>query len=263
MPRIRTIKPEFCTSDQVVECSTTARLLFVCMWMFCDDAGRHPDNPKRLKMEVFPGDPFTDAQVRSLISELVKARLLVRYKHDGQCFLQVTGWSKHQKIDRPSYKYPPLRVDGTPACIEEFDEHSSNGSGTFDDRSPPEGNGRESKGMEGNGRDVCGVAERAATPPTTEFSFIVANGSQWFLPESKHQEYRGSFPILELDVEYRKAAQWLRDNPKRRKTARGMPAFLGSWLTRAQDRGGARIEKTESRVFTDYDNYSATGGQYE
>ena len=43
MARIRTIKPEFWTSEQVVDCSPTARLLFIGLWNFCDDGGVHPD----------------------------------------------------------------------------------------------------------------------------------------------------------------------------------------------------------------------------
>jgi hypothetical protein len=42
MARHRVVKPEFFTNEQVVECSTNARLLFVGMWCFCDDGGVHP-----------------------------------------------------------------------------------------------------------------------------------------------------------------------------------------------------------------------------
>jgi hypothetical protein len=70
----------------------------------------------------------------------------------------------------------------------------------------------------------------------TEFGFVVCNGSEWFLSKSKFEEYRQTFPELDLPSEFRKAAQWTRDNPKRRKTAKGMPAFLGNWLSREQNR---------------------------
>jgi hypothetical protein len=105
MARNRMVKPEFCTSEQVVECSTSARLLFVLMWMFCDDAGIHPDSAKRLKMEVFPADDFTTEQVEAWVGELVATGLLERYTVEGQGFLRVTGWH-HQKIDRPNFRYP-------------------------------------------------------------------------------------------------------------------------------------------------------------
>jgi hypothetical protein len=131
MARIRTIKPDFFTSEQVAECSPNARLLFVGMWCFCDDHGVHPASPARLKMEVFPGDAFTKADVAGMVDELVEHGLLAEYEVNGELFWIVTGW-KHQKIDKPSHKYPLPLAD-----------NSANGSRTLGYRPPAEGKGRE------------------------------------------------------------------------------------------------------------------------
>lgn len=242
MPRIRTIKPEFCTSEQVADCSTNARLLFVLMWCFCDDAGRHPANSKRLKMECFPGDTFATTDIDTMVDELIRAKLLFEYKHDGVAFWQVTGWKKHQRIDKASYKYGPLNEKGQPIEVDNsaiirraFDEGSKNAH----PRKGMEGNGEEGNGEEGS--HSCGVVERSpkVPPVPSEFSFVLCDGCDWFLSLNKFDEYRKTFPELDLGREFRKSAQWLRDNPKKRKTAKGMHAFLGSWLDRAQNRGGA------------------------
>lgn len=248
MPRIRTIKPEFCTSEQVAECSTNARLLFVLMWCFCDDAGRHPANTKRLKMECFPGDTFSNQQMESMIKELISVNLLVEYTHDNARFWQVTGWNKHQRIDKPSFKYGPLSESGIPLQVG----NSTNVLGMFDERSPPEGNGKEGSGEESKGEEGidCGVGEKSPPPPpaNSDFSFQTCDGLEWFLSLAKLTEYRKTFPELDLGREFRKASQWLRDNPKKRKTAKGMPAFLGSWLSRAQNSGAAAIVEKQKRV---------------
>ena len=238
MARIRTIKPEFCTSEQVAECSPNARLLFVCMWMFCDDAGRHPANCKRLKMEVFPGDPFTDKQIKEFVAELIRVGLLSEYTHENTMFWQVTGWKKHQKIEKPSYKYGPLDNLGMPVF---FDDESSNGRRVVDDSSPPEGNGMEGSLMEGSRKDG-GIDDKASTPQASGYTFLAADGSEWILPADKLDEYRKSFPELDLKRELLKAGQWLRDNPKRRKTQKGMCAFICSWLGRAQNSSGGGSE---------------------
>lgn len=107
MARMRTIKPEFFTSEQIVDCSVSARLLFIGLWCFCDDGGVHPASERRLKMEVFPAD---NVDVAPLIKELIGKRLVVEYEADGQRYWQVTGW-KHQKIDRPTYRWPPFNPD--------------------------------------------------------------------------------------------------------------------------------------------------------
>ena len=114
MARIRSIKPEFCTSSQVAECSTNARLLFVLLWMFCDDNGVHPANAKQVKISAFPGDDITSAQILDWIAELLRVGLLGEFEANGAKFWYVTGWKVHQKIDRPQpgrYPLPPEFVE--------------------------------------------------------------------------------------------------------------------------------------------------------
>lgn len=106
MSRIRTIKPEFWTSEQIVECSTNARLLFIGLWNFCDDCGRHTYSPKQIKALVFPADDFTILQIAGFLEELETNDLIRRYEVEGKQYLYVTGW-KHQKIDKPQpAKFP-------------------------------------------------------------------------------------------------------------------------------------------------------------
>lgn len=147
MARIRSIKPEFFTSEQVAECSPTARLLFVGLWCFCDDGGVHPDSPKRIKMEIFPADEIAISKIVEMVEELVSAGLLIRYAADGQGYLKVTGW-RHQRIDKPNFRYPSPTVPGTSV------EQSPNGRRGIDERSPPESKGEERKGEEGSREDA-------------------------------------------------------------------------------------------------------------
>lgn len=140
MARIRTIKPEFCVSEQLAECSTNARLVFALMWMFCDDQGIHPAKPLTLKGEIFPlDDKITATDVTGWINELIAVGVVKEYTVGSERYWMVTGWKRHQKIDKPSRKYPAP-----------IDEDSPNPPRTFDEPSPPEGKGRESNGREGN-----------------------------------------------------------------------------------------------------------------
>ena len=150
MARIRTVKPEFWASEQVMECSPIARLLFIGLWNFCDDAGNHVDSEKTIKAEIFPGDDISSSDVRRLLDELSSNGLIALYASNGKGFIHVTGW-KHQKIERPSFKHPAYPGDASP-----------NDRRTLDDDSPPEGKGREGKGEEGNGKE-----EDHSSPPLT------------------------------------------------------------------------------------------------
>ncbi|WP_144306985.1 hypothetical protein [Oceanidesulfovibrio marinus] len=77
---------------------------------------------------------------------------------------------------------------------------------------------------------------------------------EWHLLRSYLDRWLGLYPELDVEYEIRKAIAWLEDNPRRRKTAKGMKSFITSWLSRAQDsgkgrrrsEGGPTIIKTET-----------------
>ena len=109
MARIRTIKPEFWTSEQIMECSPLARLMFIGLWNFCDDRGVHPVAYKTLKAEVFPADDILSSDIERMVAELVSLDLLCVFEAEGRKWWYVTGW-RHQLINRPSksrYPEPP------------------------------------------------------------------------------------------------------------------------------------------------------------
>ena len=112
MARIRSIKPEFWSSEQVMACSRDVRLLFIGLWNFVDDEGRASNSAKSIKAQVFPSDEdINSTTVRRWLDELSSNELVLQYQADGRSYLQITGWH-HQKIDRrrPS-KIPPPSLD--------------------------------------------------------------------------------------------------------------------------------------------------------
>ena len=160
MARIRTIKPEFWSNEKVVDCSPTARLLFVGLWTFSDDRGVHPASSRRIKMQVFPGDDITAEQIDHCINELVNANLLQVFTEDNEKYWHIIGFHEHQKIEKPTYKYavPPgwKKRDSRQASIKSptirrpVGEESTTSRREVVDRSAPETNGEETKGKEGS-----------------------------------------------------------------------------------------------------------------
>lgn len=113
MPRNRMIKPEFWTSEQVLNCSPIARLLFIGLWNFSDDNGVHPAAYKKLKAEVFPTDDYSTNDIQSWVSELIQQGLLNEYTVADKAYWVVTGWKKHQTIKYPTSLYPvePINIE--------------------------------------------------------------------------------------------------------------------------------------------------------
>lgn len=147
MARIRTIKPEFWSSEQVMECDPLARLLFIGLWNFCDDAGNHPMSEKTIKALVFPGDNINSTTIRRLLADLSSNGLLRLYEVSGKTYLNVSGW-KHQKIEKPTIKHPCFD-DGIEVFPDDLwpaahvvDDHSTTTRRLVDDSSTPEGKGK-------------------------------------------------------------------------------------------------------------------------
>jgi hypothetical protein len=131
MARIRSVKPEFWSSEQVMSCSPLARLLFIGIWNFCDDGGNHPLSPRTIKALVFPGDDITVESVDRLLAELKSSGLIAMYCVDGKTYLHVRGWH-HQKIDKRTFKYPAFVAspdDSSHSSRRVLGEESSNSSG--------------------------------------------------------------------------------------------------------------------------------------
>ena len=93
MARARNIKPSFFTNDTLAEIAPLGRLLFAGMWTIADREGRLEDRPKRIKAEVLPYD---DCDVDSLLNDLQKLGFILRYEVDGQRYIQILAFSKHQ-----------------------------------------------------------------------------------------------------------------------------------------------------------------------
>jgi hypothetical protein len=98
MARSRNIKPGFFLNDELAECDPLARLLFAGLWTVADRAGRLEDRPKRIKAAVLPYD---NCNLESLLAELATRSFIVRYEIDGQRYIQIASWDKHQQ---PHYK---------------------------------------------------------------------------------------------------------------------------------------------------------------
>ncbi|MDT3397632.1 hypothetical protein RKE29_13380 [Streptomyces sp. B1866] len=104
MARIRTIKPEAFTSESLASVSLTAERTFFGLLTQADDHGRHRDHPAVIAGALWPLRPeHTPLDVEDDLAQLATAGLICRYTgHDGKPYLHITGWHRHQKINRPS-----------------------------------------------------------------------------------------------------------------------------------------------------------------
>jgi hypothetical protein len=150
--RIRTIKPEFWSDEKIVELDFEWRLLFQGIWNFADDQGYIDCSPKRIKMQVFPGDSI---EVSVGLRRLLEDSLLSAYRlrSDPERYvLRVVNWEQHQRVSNPAK--PRFKPDDLEEC------------GSIPDLlvSPLETSRVLGKGREGKGRDSAPNGAGATAP---------------------------------------------------------------------------------------------------
>src|SRR6056297_2649663 len=100
MPRIRTIKPEFFSHEELydleVETGLPIRLAFAGLWTVCDREGRFKWRPRTIKSQTLPHD---DLDFSRVLDALATRGFVVKYEHENQPFGWVPGFNKHQVIN--------------------------------------------------------------------------------------------------------------------------------------------------------------------
>jgi len=142
MSRIRTIKPEFFTSEDITSLTPLARLFYIALWCEADREGRLDWKLKTFKIRYLPVE---DCEVSALADELIDAGLVVPYDVDGQTYAEIPSFKKHQVINnRESESTRPPRVKD--ACTRVSGEGRKEGKGKegkgkedASDKRPPNG----------------------------------------------------------------------------------------------------------------------------
>lgn len=118
--RIRSLKPEFFRDEKVQRLPRDARLLMVGLITHADDEGRLDGEPVAVRSLVFPHDDMPTRTINQLLAAIEDKGLIHRYSVDEFNWIEITGWSKHQRVDKPtpsripSYASQNGRLPGEP-----------------------------------------------------------------------------------------------------------------------------------------------------
>lgn len=238
MARIRTIKPEFFTSEDIVALSPLARLLYIALWCEADKEGRLPWKPMTFKLRYLPGDA---CDVAALCDELLARGLIVLY---GDALAYIPQFRAHQHINprEAESRYPSpdghearaIAADdaptdppdasppGTGAPVQSSDApprvpHASARVNDASARVPHAQGGREGKGRERNTPPSGGVARarRASRLP-----------DDWTLPDDWRCWAQSERPDLDPD----RTADRFADHWRAAAGQRGVKAdWLATW----------------------------------
>jgi len=75
----------------------------------------------------------------------------------------------------------------------------------------------------------------------------IYTGEFFSVSEKQHEKYKKAYLRVDLIKQYEKMSAWLESNPKKRKSEKGYPRFINSWLARAD----AKAAKGDSKDWRD------------
>ena len=183
--RIRSIKPEFWSSPDIAALSDADRLLFIGLWSYVDDQGRGKDDVALIVAALFPHDMVanpldTVAKVRDGLARLHAANLILRYTVASRTYFLVTGWSKHQKVDKARPSRLPEPTEGENGAFPQNDANRETVATIRDTvATPPEilapGTGEQGNrgtGEQGNSEAIDDVDLRAVEDPRPDVDTV-------------------------------------------------------------------------------------------
>lgn len=98
-------------------------------------------------------------------------------------------------------------------------------------------------------KDIDTVCTEPQAPPV--LTMILNTGEEYPFDQNYIDQMQSLYPAVDVLQEMREMKAWCISNPKKRKTSRGIKAFVNGWLSREQDRGGRQTGRRQSTTFMD------------
>jgi hypothetical protein len=223
-----------------------AGLLWTWMIAHLDREGRMHGDPEVIKGTVCPRIAgVTPDLIRQTAARAQELGLIVWYEVDGESYIEFPGFAANQPHMRKEREQESLYpAPGSEGC------RMLSGSGPDEVRSksgscPAEwkGSGIEGKwkGREGKvASSPSGSQPPLALKPVSPVAIELPTNTGEASPvtDAEVSMWSASFPAVDVPQALREMRAWLDANPDRRKTKRGMRAFVVRWLGREQDKGG-------------------------
>jgi len=267
LARIRTVKPEFFRHEGLQDLERThpgkyPMLVFMGLWGHCDKLGRLELNARMLKLDILP---FLDFDMGETLELLCEAGFVRKYDSGSKCYGEIPSFTSHQRIggkelDAPEkHPAPPWEASGTHrgSTGEAPGTHrGSTGEATGKHRgSTGEAPGKHPGAQEGKGREGNGDIAPSELPPSKDLLggdlaaskqeqavelIPLVGGKTYAVSARESEEWGKAYPRVDMLQTLREIRAWCDANPRKRKTHRGVRAFIVAWLAREQDRPARR-----------------------
>ena len=209
------------------------RLTFIGLWAYVDDNGVGRDVEKLIAAELYAleDDPVaTLAHVVASLDELSRGSRITRYTVGGKPYLSITGWSEHQKIDRPNKpRYPQAGEADKPLTCDDAEPRDTLATPSRHPRESPS-TGAVEQGSSGAGEQVePGSASPPASKPKAAKSTPVPD--EWPPTPALIAWIAKYTPHIDPEVE---TEQWLDYHRAKGTIAKNWEASWRTWMRNAK-----------------------------
>lgn len=246
----RILRDGILTSERVNKLAPQAEILYRRLMSVVDDFGRFTAHAGLVRSACYPlrTDEVREADISRWLTEVQLAGLIVLYAVDGKRYLEMCDF--RQQVRATKSKYPPPEMRSTCAAHDKQMRADAHLDGDVVEDVDVDEDENSSEPL-----------RAASEQEVLVFSCVGTGPKEWRLLQSKVDEWKDSYPGVDVLSECRKARQWCIDNPTKRKTFKGMAGFISRWLARAQNDGkrtastgvnshgtkAARVHGTENR----------------
>lgn len=115
---------------------------------------------------------------------------------------------------------------------------------------------RVEKSKEKNGSAEPEAASTPAIPKPLAAELLLNDGTVYAVSAEELAEWAGTYPAVDVAQEFREMAAWLKNNPAKRKTRKGVKRFIMNWLGAEQDKGNrAQVAQSQPKKQNRFINY--------
>lgn len=204
------------------------------------------------------------AETRKLLTELEAAGVPSK-TDDGVYVSRRMVRDERNRAARAAGGWKSLQHPNVPRPKEKNAAPEGRGEGLLEGYPSPPSFGRSPSSSSSSSREVqpsavCAEPLRDSSPAFLTFPTVGKGPKSWVLTHAMVSEWATAYPNLDVPLQCRRALEWIKANHAKRKTARGMPAFLVGWLNRQTDRPGpAKVAPFTGRGTTG----AAPSGKYD
>lgn len=219
MARIRTVKPEFWTDEDLATVTETARLVAIGLLNLADDEGFFNANIRLIECSLFPlTEP--SMSIHECLKQLVNIGYLeVKNTADGKSYGHVVNFTKHQKVNRPTAsKIKHLFTDNNE--LTDITEGSLSNHGTFTV-------GKERKGKE-QGKEQGKDQQRATKK--FELEIQTSGNNNFLVTDDLVSSLKGFYPALDVEQQLRNIAGHFHARPDELRPRTKITQFIHSWM---------------------------------